>query len=569
MRTITFTGPRVLRFGMNYSVGRRALRLGLPLALLLMFLMGGVPSAAPADPVMEQALRTRIDALGKAAGGNIDGHRIAANKLLPKLYDALGFKLAWRDPNAVKALQTAIARSWEDGLIVSDFHDKTVASALPAPDTAEALADRDIILSDALTRLLYQLYFGKVDPHGLDGNWNFSRPVLKSDPATALAEAMSAGKIDELVERARLKHPFYLALKSTLQAYTQHAIDRVWVSVADGPPLKPGDKDPRVGALRARLAITGEYQETQEPADPALYDPALAEVVKRFQAANSLEDDGVVGPATIKVLNATPEDRIQQLRINLERARWVLRDVGNELVLVNIAGFYLSLVLDGKPVWKTRVVVGKTYHKTPVFTETMKTIVFNPDWSLPRSIVRGEKFAKMSRNPGYVAANDYELRDGSGNRVNPHAINWASYTANTFPFSMVQKPGSKNALGIVKFLFPNKYSVYLHDTPSRQLFDKAGRTFSHGCIRVEDPLKLAQLILANRKGWDRAKIDALVATGKTHYVKVEPELPVLLLYWTVDPTFDGGAHFYPDIYSRDARLLKALDAPFNPKRLQK
>ncbi len=341
------------------------------------------------------------------------------------------------------------------------------------------------------------------------------------------------------------------------------------MSVADGPPLKPGDKDPRVGALRARLAITGEYQETQEPADPLQYDPALVESVQRFQAANSLEDDGVVGPATIKVLNATPEDRIQQLRVNLERARWILRDVGNELVLVNIAGFYLRLVLDGKPVWKTRVVVGKTYHKTPVFTENMKTIVFNPDWSLPRSIVRGEKFAKMSRNPGYVAANDYELRDGSGKRVNPQTINWASYSAKTFPYGMVQKPGPKNALGIVKFLFPNKYAVYLHDTPSRQLFGKAARTFSHGCIRVEDPLKLAELILANRKGWDRTKIDALVATGKTQYVKVEPELPVLLLYWTADPTFDGGAHFYPDIYGRDARLLKALDAPFNPERLQK
>ena len=557
----------VLRTGL--FVGRSALRLSQPLGVLVILLIAGVPSAALADPVIEQALRTRIEALGRPGGGNIDGHRIAAKKLLPKLYDALGFKLAWQDPAAMKALQTAVARSWEDGLIASDFHDETVAAALPAPDNAEALADRDIILSDAFSRLVYQLYFGKVDPHGLDGNWNFSRPVLESDPATALAKAINAGKIDELIERARLKHPFYLALKATLQAYTQHAIDRLWVSVADGPPLKPGDKDPRVGGLRARLAVTGEYQETQEPADPLQYDPALVESLKRFQAANSLEDDGVVGPATIKVLNATPEDRIQQLRVNLERARWILRDVGNELVLVNIAGFYLRLVLDGKPVWKTRVVVGKTYHKTPVFTENMKTIVFNPDWSLPRSIVRGEKFAKMSRNPGYVAANDYELRDGSGKRVNPQTINWASYSAKTFPYGMVQKPGPKNALGIVKFLFPNKYAVYLHDTPSRQLFGKAARTFSHGCIRVEDPLKLAELILANRKGWDRTKIDALVATGKTQYVKVAPELPVLLLYWTADPTFDGGAHFYPDIYGRDARLLKALDAPFDPERLQK
>jgi murein L,D-transpeptidase YcbB/YkuD len=233
------------------------------------------------------------------------------------------------------------------------------------------------------------------------------------------------------------------------------------------------------------------------------------------------------------------------------------------MVVVNIAGYYLRLILEGKIVWSTRVIVGQTYHKTPIFTEAMKYVVFNPDWTVPRSIVRNETFAKASADPGYLSANNYVLTSASG-AVDPATINWSQWTAATFPYGVVQRPGPKNALGLVKFLFPNKYSVYLHDTPGRGLFVKAGRTFSHGCIRVEDPLKLAEIILANRLGWDRTKIDGIVAAGKLTQVNLPKPLPVLLLYWTVDPQFDGTAHFYQDIYGRDARLLKALNSEFAP-----
>ena len=231
-----------------------------------------------------------------------------------------------------------------------------------------------------------------------------------------------------------------------------------------------------------------------------------------------------------------------------------------EAVIVNVAGFYLHVFLKGEKVWTTRVIVGQSYTKTPIFTETMKTVVLNPDWTVPQSIVRNEVFPKASANPGYLAAGNYYLADGSGKAVGD--VDFAAYTAASFPYRVVQKPGPKNALGLVKFLFPNKYSVYLHDTPSRQLFDKSGRTFSHGCIRVEDPLKLAEIILGDRLGWTRAKIDAAVATGKQQWIKLPNPLPVLILYWTVDPSPIGGASFHRDIYGRDARLIKALNAPF-------
>ncbi len=223
------------------------------------------------------------------------------------------------------------------------------------------------------------------------------------------------------------------------------------------------------------------------------------------------------------------------------------------MVVVNIAGQYLHLVFGGKRVWTTRVIVGKDYNKTPIFTEAMKTVVFNPDWTVPRSIVKNEIFPKAAGNPGYLAAHEYSLTSGSG-PIDAATVNWSSYTGATFPYGVVQKPGPRNALGQVKFLFPNKYSVYLHDTPGRQLFEKSERSLSHGCIRVQDPLKLAEFILGNRLGWNRVKIDAAVAGKKLQNVSLPNPLPVLLLYWTFDPSFDGGGRFYRDIYGRDKRL---------------
>lgn len=505
----------------------------------------------------DAALEAILAKLSNPAGRVIAGNHIAAWEFLPKLYGALGNKPAWTSAADLAALKEAVSRSWEDGLDPGDFHDKAVAAAsLPIPP------EQDVVLSDALVRLLYQLYFGKVNPRAVNPDWNFSRPVLASDPAVAISEALAAGKVSALLSKVRLDHPLYGALKATLQAYTQIEAKGGWPVVAGGATLKAGMKEERVVSLRARLAITGEYQAT--PADEAVFDEPLVEAVKLFQRQHALDADGTVGPATLAALNVSAGARVDQIRINLERARWILRDIGPEMVVVNIAGRYLHLVLDHKVAWTTRVIVGRAYTKTPIFTETMKLVVLNPDWTVPRSIVRNEIFPKAAADPGYLDAHDYYLTDGKGGRISPQSVAWSSYTGSTFPYGVVQRPGPKNALGLVKFLFPNKYSVYLHDTPSRQLFEKSDRSLSHGCIRVQDPLKLAELILGNRLGWTRERIDAAVAAKKMQSIALPKPLPVLLLYWTVDPTFDGGAHFYPDIYGRDASLLKALDADFVP-----
>lgn len=509
-------------------------------------------------------LRARLDGLGKPEGRSIGGAKIASFEFLPKLYATLGYQRLWTNPGNIAALKDAVKRSWEDGLLPADFHDKFVADFEYHDANDAASTDNDIVMSDALVRLLYQLYFGKVSPNGLDPNWNFARPVLSDDPVKIVSTAISDGALAGLIEKAKLAHPFYQSLKAMLQAYTHYGDIGGWPQLPPGPPVKPGASDTRMPILRKRLAITGEYQDDAN-APSEILDDKLTEALRKFQKSHGLEAEGSLGPQTLIALNVTVGQRIEQIRVNLERARWILRSIGNEMVVVNVAGFYLRVVLEGKPVWGTRVIVGQTYHKTPIFSEPMKSVVLNPDWTVPRSIVRNEMFAKASANPNYLTSNNYTLTSASG-AIDPATIDWTQWTAASFPYGVVQRPGPKNALGLVKFLFPNQYSVYLHDTPGRGLFGKSGRTFSHGCIRVEDPMKLAEIILGNRLGWDRAKIDGLVNAGRLYQVNLPKPLPVLLLYWTVDPQFDGTAYFYQDVYGRDVRLLKALNSEFAPAR---
>lgn len=525
---------------------------------LVLFGWNGANSVSAQETSPQSELKSTVEALLQPSKRKVGGVEIAGHTFIPKLYAALGYQPVWTNGAMVDALSRAIARSWEDGLTPNDFHAEYVKAAGSAPP--QTAAEREIVLSDALVRLLYQLYFGKVAPNSFDANWNFARPVLTEDPAQTIAAALKAGDVQGLIDKVMLTHPLYIELKALLQQYTAYEVSGGWPTIADGAPLKLGQSDPRVAILRARLKVTGEWTSDGPVTAPELYDQSIADAVETFQASNGLNPDGVIGPGTMAALNVTASERVDQIRANLERGRWLLRTMGPEAVIVNVAGFYLHVFLKNEKVWSTRVVVGQPYTKTPIFTEPMKTVVINPDWTVPQSIVRNEIFPKASANPAYLAAGNYYLADKSGQRV--ENVDIAAYTAATFPYRVVQQPGHKNALGLVKFLFPNKYSVYLHDTPSRQLFDKAGRTFSHGCIRVEDPLKLAEIVLGDRLSWDRPKIDAVVAAGKMKAIALPTPLPVLVLYWTVDPSPIGGASFYQDIYGRDARLIKALNAPF-------
>jgi murein L,D-transpeptidase YcbB/YkuD len=333
-----------------------------------------------------------------------------------------------------------------------------------------------------------------------------------------------------------------------------------WSTVSGGPVLEVGSNGARVAELRLRLRVTGDLI-GPDPANPEGFDSGLEAAVKNFQVRHGIDPDGKVGPSSIEELNVPVEARINQLRASLERMRWVFRDLPNNYIVVDIAGFHAYLVVDGEQIWETRVQVGRPYHATPIFKDTLRYLDFNPTWTIPPGILRKETLPAIRRDPNYLSRNNMSVVTTSGKIVDPSTIDWAATASKGFPYMIRQEPGPHNALGRVKFMFPNKYMVYLHDTPSKGLFARSERAFSHGCIRTQNPFDLAELLLEDQ-GWDRARIDQVVASKKNTRVNLETPITVMLLYWTAEADEDGTVFFRRDVYKRDAPIIKGLDEPF-------
>ena len=269
-----------------------------------------------------------------------------------------------------------------------------------------------------------------------------------------------------------------------------------------------------------------------------------------------------VGPATLAELNVTAESRLRQIQVNLERARHVLHEIGDEdLVIVDIAGYELRYVQDRKVTWTSRVVVGRPYRQTPIFKSEIDHVVVNPTWTVPPTILGQDILPAVRRDPGYLAKKGLDVIDRNGRVLDPASIDWSRYSGRNFPYFLRQGPGDDNALGRVKIMFPNPYLVYLHDTPSRSLFERDDRAFSSGCIRVEGPFDLVERLLDDPK-WDRTALQSAVETGRTQTVRLAKPVKILMIYWTVDETDDGRIVFKRDVYDRDARLWQALNQRF-------
>ncbi|MEQ9641168.1 MAG: L,D-transpeptidase family protein [Alphaproteobacteria bacterium] len=537
----------------------RALFLG-----LLLLVVGALPAWADAHG---ESLRRRVELLRDSPTPSVAETPLVAMEQVAALYERRGFVLLWEDDSNRRALVRAIAASVNDGLTPQDFHSVVLSQLAERMADAPPMAlriDFDILLTDALMTLLRQLRLGKVDPVALDANWHLDRAMLGSDLIELADQAQRDGDIAALVDKARLQHPYYHKLRTVLHDYIYLANDGGWTTIPDGPTLKPGMTGLRIAFLRHRLSFGTDYVPPQD-ADELFFDDDLEAAVKGFQARHGLEPDGVVGPNTLAALNVPVAERIAQIRVNLERARWVLRELGDELVMVNIAGGYVRLIRGEAIVWESRVIVGKPYHQTPVFRGDMRYLVVNPTWNVTASIAKNELFPKIRRDPGYLAQHNMDLVDGSGARVDPATVDFGG----RLPYRIVQRAGEDNALGRVKFMFPNRHNVYLHDTPSRTLFERAQRTFSHGCVRVQNPFELAELVLGREPDFDLGAFNAIRASTATRTINLSRPLPVVLLYWTVDPHPSGDVYFYPDVYERDGAILKALDAPYVafPRRL--
>jgi murein L,D-transpeptidase YcbB/YkuD len=317
--------------------------------------------------------------------------------------------------------------------------------------------------------------------------------------------------------------------------------------------------------VRKRLKVTGELVSQTAPVDELVHDADLQSAVKNFQSHHRLTDDGVIGRATMEALSVSADARASQLRVNLERARWVVGGLRDTFLLVNLPAYKAYVIRDRRNIWETRAQIGRAARQTPAFRADMTYVVLNPDWTVPPTILAEDVLAGMRKGQNTIAKKKLTIRDEHGRAVDPASIDWQSATRQNFRYTLRQPPGPDNALGRVKFIFPNEYSIFLHDTPSQELFAADQRTFSSGCIRVENALDLARVLLegqsvrsAPSETWTPERIQQVIASKQSQTVFLDTPLQVLIVYWTASVGASGEVRFAKDAYGRDPAVLRAL-----------
>lgn|GEM_PF-128531 len=514
----------------------------------------GVAAAHAVDNPDTQAIRAALEQRGDTAPRRVKAGGAVLADAVAELYAQRGFAPAWTDRKRVEQLLTALAGTAGDGLDPEEYHLTPLQQGFAGLDAQASPAQRaelDLLATDAYLRALLHLLRGKVDSRTLDPRWNFSlREIAPEQALHVVNEALDSNGIAALFQRARPDNPLYRNLRNGLTLLRMQAARGGWPVLPAGGTLKPGMSDARIPLLRQRLL----------PGSPAsqdtVYDDALVAAVRRFQREQNLEPDGVLGAGTQAALQVPVQGRIDQMRVNLERGRWLLHEVPGDFVMVDIAGYKIWFFRDGKPVWNARVQVGKPYRSTPVFKSRVDVITFNPTWTVPPTIFNEDILPYLYDDADYLTRSGIGVYDGAGRRLDPEQVNWDR------PGHVVlrQAAGRRNPLGRVAIRFPNAYSIYLHDTPHRDLFERGQRATSSGCIRVERPLELVELLMNDAEKWNRGAIDAMIGAGKTRNVSLAHPVPILLMYWTVDVVDGHDIGFRPDIYKRDAGVLKALDA---------
>jgi murein L,D-transpeptidase YcbB/YkuD len=477
--------------------------------------------------------------------------------VLRAYYEEQAGELLWLRDDRAEALVAILNDAGADGLRPDDYPTRQLLSLMQSadPEDVRGLALIELFFSAAFLEYSSDLSVGRFLPAKVDPN--FFLKTRTFDQAAALQEVAKADDLIEFFDALQPPNNYYASLRGALAQYRELEREGGWDLVPLGPTLKPGMTDPRVADIRDRLSITDGADPVSEGAET--YDAELVKAVERFQARHGLDVDGVVGPAVLVAMNVPIEERVQEIELAMERWRWMPRDLGQQYLMVNIAGFELRRVKDGQAEERMSVVVGKPYSRTPVFSDQVRYIEINPYWTVPSGLAIKEELGKLRSNPGGLASQGFEAVRGK-DVYDLRSINWANYGPGNFPFQLRQQPGPKNALGRVKFMFPNEHSVYLHDTPSRSLFSRSERAFSHGCIRLSRPLELALQVLTagDVTGWNMDRINKVVATEKNTVVKLVQPLPIHLTYLTAWVDEDG-VNFRKDIYNQDAKLLAALD----------
>jgi murein L,D-transpeptidase YcbB/YkuD len=520
---------------------------------------------------VRELIRNRIEYSGIPFKIIIGKEVIYSTTLLPVFYEKRGYDPAWGGNygpfSFVDSLLAEIKEANLEGLSAVDYHLDEIQSTLRKIRRTQQkqhrlnpyiLVDLDLLLTDAFLIYASHLLAGKVNPEIIDAEWIAYR--READLAQLLESAVETGQIEKALKSLLPPQPGYKRLRDALARYRWIVSKGGWKPIPEGPPMKSGDQGTRVVLLCERLLATDDLT-SMKTGIPDLYSNEVERAVRRFQERHGLEITGVVDSVTLAELNVTAAERIRQIELNMERWRWLPLHLGQRHILINIANFKLDVVENEQVILTMLAVVGNQFRRTPVFSDMLTYLVFNPYWNITPNMAIQDILPQVLKDPTYLENQRIKVLQGWGadaSEVDPNSIDWAIVDRNNFPYRFRQEPGPLNALGRIKFMFPNKFNVYLHDTPSRGFFLKSRRDFSSGCIRIERPVELAEYLLREDPKWTKKEILATIESSKETTVKLPLAIPIHLLYWTAWADDYGMIHFRNDIYGRDKLVYEAL-----------
>lgn len=520
---------------------------------------------------IRECLRNRIEFFEASKKMNAGEERIFSTVMLPRFYGRRVYASAWVSGEGplppVDALVKKLEGAYEEGLRPRDYHLDAIQKTLyKVKDNIKAkkplhlgrLADLELLLTDAFLLYASHLLSGRINPETIDSEWHANRK--EADLAAVLETALAENRIKEALDDLIPKNIGYKELRKALIRYQQIDQDGGWININNKTNFKKEEQSQAVISLRSRLLASGDLSKENNSLTD-VFDELLEKAVIQFQLRHGLKATGTVGPATLNALNLPVEERIIQIKLNLERWRWLPLDLGKRYILVNIANYQLDAVENGNTVLSMKAIVGKSYRRTPVFSAKMTYLVLSPYWNVPPNIAIKDKIPEQRENPFYFEQQHIKVFQGWGadaREVDPQTIDWSKISGKSLPYRLCQEPGPWNTLGNIKFVFPNRFNLYIHDTPMREFFEKTKRDFSSGCIRIEKPVDLAMYLLSSDPKWTREAILSAIEKRREHKVTLPEPITVHLLYWTAWADKEGNIHFREDIYKRDERLKLAM-----------
>jgi L,D-transpeptidase YcbB len=538
-------------------------------AIIFLFLIIQTNYFAHSQSISATVIKDRLENVEQGQHIKIMGERLFSSVLVPSFYEKRNFEPAWiSGPADIDKASLFVAEiegmKWH-GLQSADYHFRTIRRAFArlSSDMREGtesplqIAELDILFTDAFFMITSHLYQGKVNPEKINAEWKIQRrrPDLNKDEQL---EAMIAQGLspNEMLRKFYPQNNLYPAMMASLKHYRLKERLPKTEEIKVKETIRPDEISEVIPAIRQRLVLM-DMLKPYVYNEQLLYDKEMQEGIKKLQKQHGLNQDAIIGRATLALLNVQNEDLVKSLEINLERMRWLPWDFGQKFIVCNIADQSVFMIQDEDTVFSTRAIVGREYRSTPVFEAKMDHLVFSPTWTIPPTILANDIIPAVKKDINYLSSKNMQVIDRNGKVIATNSIDWSKMSGRNFPYMIRQAPGPANALGLVKFMFPNSYNVYIHDTPSRELFSRDDRALSSGCIRIQNPTELAEILLKDLN-WDRAKIRAAMELGREQTVRLPEPIPVFIGYLTAWTDQKGQTHFRNDLYNRDKKLYNAI-----------